>query len=44
MLTAFVQRDLSSRDRDRVRGPVLLWRMAAFNTIGSVAYLLVGRR
>jgi hypothetical protein len=44
VLTAFAQRDLSTRDEDLVRGPKVLWRLLVFNTLGAVAYVLVGRR
>jgi len=44
VLAAFAQRDLSSRPAGQVRGPKLLWRVATLNSVGAVAYLLVGRR
>jgi hypothetical protein len=38
-------RDISKRPADRIRGTKTAWRIAsAVNTIGSVAYWLVGRR
>jgi len=38
-------RDISKRQADRIRGTKAAWRIAsAVNTIGSVAYWLVGRR
>lgn len=45
VLTAFVQRDLSRRSADEVRGPKLAWRLASFvQPVGPIAYLLAGRR
>ncbi len=44
VVAAFVQADLAARPKDRVRGPKLLWRLASFNTLGSVAYVFFGRR
>jgi hypothetical protein len=38
-------RDIGSRSAERIRGPKAGWRIAsAVNTLGSVAYWLVGRR
>ena len=38
-------RDIASRPTERIRGTKWAWRLAsALNTIGSVAYWLVGRR
>ena len=44
VLAAIAQRDLSSRRQGEVRGPKLLWRILTLNSLGAVAYLLVGRR
>jgi hypothetical protein len=44
VLTAFAQRDLSARGADEIRGPKLLWRFVTLNTLGAVAYVVVGRR
>jgi hypothetical protein len=44
VLAAMAQRDLSSRDKSQVRGPKVLWRIATLNTLGVIAYLVVGRR
>lgn len=45
VLTAFVQRDLSKRSADEVRGPKLMWRLVSFvQPVGPIAYLLAGRR
>jgi hypothetical protein len=41
---AFAQRDLSRRPDEAVRGPKLLWRLWAFNGVGAVTYLKLGRR
>ncbi len=43
VLAALAQRDLSSRGREQVRGPKLLWRVLVLNPVGAIAYLLVGR-
>jgi hypothetical protein len=43
-LTAYAQHDLSARGPDEVRGPKALWRLITLNTLGAVAYVLVGRR
>ena len=44
-ITALTWRDLRRRPEDQVRGSKRLWRVAsAMNTIGSVAYLAVGRK
>ncbi len=44
-LTATALRDLRGRDRDAVRGPKWLWRLAAFvQPVGPITYLLLGRR
>jgi hypothetical protein len=43
VLAAFAQRDLGSRTPAEVRGPKVLWRVLTLNTIGAVAYLVVGR-
>jgi hypothetical protein len=38
-------RDISVRSADRIRGTKRAWRIAsAVNTVGSIAYWLVGRR
>lgn len=45
LIAALTWRDLRARPADRVRGKKKLWRLAsAFNTLGSVAYWLFGRR
>jgi hypothetical protein len=42
---SFTLRDLRRRPQAAVRGPKVLWRVAAgINTSGSVAYWLFGRR
>jgi hypothetical protein len=44
-ITALTWRDLQRRPADQVRGSKKLWRVAtAANTIGSVAYLALGRK
>jgi hypothetical protein len=44
-IASFTWRDLRSRSTDEVRGSKRLWRVAsALNTLGSMAYFLVGRR
>jgi len=38
-------RDISSRPKDQVRGPKLLWKVwGGTNTFGSVLYWLIGRK
>ena len=38
-------RDIDRRDSSEVRGPRLLWKLwGGTNTLGSLAYWLVGRR
>ncbi|HEX4702670.1 MAG TPA: hypothetical protein VH352_11125 [Pseudonocardiaceae bacterium] len=45
IITSLTWRDLSRRPAEQVRGSKLVWRVAAAaNTMGSVAYLLIGRR
>jgi hypothetical protein len=44
-ITALTWRDLRRRPADQVRGSKKLWRVAsAMNTVGSVAYLALGRK
>jgi hypothetical protein len=44
-ITALTWRDLKRRPAGQVRGSKKLWRVAsAANTVGSVAYLAIGRR
>lgn len=44
-ITALTWRDLRHRPADQVRGPKPLWRvLSAANTLGSLGYLLFGRR
>lgn len=44
-LAAWMNRDLSRRSDDEVRGPKLLWRAASFvNFAGPISYFLIGRR
>lgn len=43
VLAGVAQRDLSSRAASEVRGPKALWRVLTLNSIGAIAYLLVGR-
>ncbi len=43
-LTAYAQRDLGTRSAAELRGPKLLWRLLTFNTLGTLAYVLIGRR
>jgi hypothetical protein len=44
-ITALTWRDLRRRPEDQVRGSKRLWRVAsAMNTVGSVAYLAMGRK
>ncbi len=44
-IAALTWRDLRRRTPEQVRGNPRLWRVAsAANTLGSVAYWLVGRR
>jgi hypothetical protein len=44
ILTAFAQRDLGMRSAEELRGPKVFWRVATLNTLGAVAYVVVGRR
>jgi hypothetical protein len=44
VLTSLVQQDLGMRSRAELRGPKVLWRVLTLNTLGAVAYMLVGRR
>ena len=43
VIATFAQRDLSSRPSSKVRGPKVLWRVLTLNTLGALAYFLVGR-
>lgn len=44
-ITALTWRDLQHRPAGQVRGSKRLWRVAsAANTVGSVAYLAIGRK
>jgi hypothetical protein len=44
-ITALTWRDLQHRPAEQVRGSKKLWRVAsAANTIGSIAYLVIGRK
>jgi hypothetical protein len=44
-ITAVTWRDIQRRPVDQMRGSKRLWRVAsAVNTIGSVAYVAVGRK
>jgi hypothetical protein len=44
-ITALTWRDLQHRPDAQVRGSKKLWRVAsAANTVGSVAYLAIGRK
>ncbi len=45
VVIAAVERDITQRSRDRIRGPKLLWRVVATqNLLGPAAYLALGRR
>jgi hypothetical protein len=44
ILAAIAQRDLSDRAESELRGSKRLWRVLTLNTVGAVAYLIVGRR
>jgi hypothetical protein len=45
LITTLTWRDLRHRPAELVRGNKMVWRAAAAaNTIGSVAYVLIGRR
>jgi hypothetical protein len=45
VVVALVWRDLRNRPADQVRGSKRVWRAASVvNTLGSVAYVLFGRR
>lgn len=45
LVATLTWRDLRNRPADQVRGSKTLWRAAsALNTLGSVAYWVVGRR
>ena len=37
-------RDINKRPKEAVRGPKFLWRLANANTVGSIAYWLIGRK
>ena len=44
-VTALTWRDLNARTDAQVRGSKTIWRLvSALNTMGSVAYWLIGRR
>ena len=44
-ITTLTWRDLRRRPADQVRGSKKLWRAAsAINTLGSLAYLVLGRK
>ena len=44
-ITAVTWRDIQRRPADQMRGSKRLWRLAsAVNTVGSVAYVAVGRK
>jgi hypothetical protein len=44
-ITTLTWRDLGRRPADQVRGSKRLWKIAsAVNTVGSVAYVAVGRK
>jgi hypothetical protein len=44
-ITSFTWRDLRRRSENEVRASKRLWRVAsALNTLGSMAYFLIGRR
>jgi hypothetical protein len=44
-ITAMTWRDLQRRSADEVRGSKNFWRVAsALNTIGSLAYVLIGQK
>lgn len=45
LVTAATWRDLNRRPSSQVRGSKRLWRIvSAANTMGSVAYLVIGRK
>lgn len=45
VLTTVALRDLSRRSPAEIRGPKLLWRLAAFiQPVGPIVYLAFGRR
>jgi hypothetical protein len=44
VLVAAAQRDMSGRRADQVRGPKVLWRLLGMNTLGTLAYFVIGRR
>jgi hypothetical protein len=44
-VAAVTIRDINRRPKEGVRGPKFLWRIVGgANTLGSIAYWLVGRR
>jgi hypothetical protein len=44
-ITSVTWHDLKNRPADEVRGSKKLWRIfSGANTVGSLAYLLIGRR
>jgi hypothetical protein len=44
-ITTLTWRDLRRRPEEQVRGSKRLWRVAsAVNTVGSLAYLTIGRK
>jgi hypothetical protein len=43
-LVGFAERDLQQRPEQRVRGSKMVWRLAALNALGALAYLGLGRR
>jgi hypothetical protein len=43
-IVTLAERDLQHRPAEQVRGNKRLWRLLSLNALGSLAYLLYGRR
>ena len=43
IIVGIAERDLSRRPDRKIRGSKTIWRLASFNAIGAVAYLVFGR-
>jgi hypothetical protein len=44
VVTPLVWKDLRHRPPDQVRGSKRMWRLASANLVGSLAYLVIGRK
>jgi hypothetical protein len=43
-LAAWAQHDLGMRTASELRGPKVLWRLLVLNSVGAIAYILIGRQ